>query len=79
MKPPRRRARWRRIVKQLVTGILIAALCAGTSATLARADGSVGSVAPDFQLADVRTGATGTFTLSQYRGSIVVIAFFAHW
>jgi len=44
----------------------------------ARAGGEVGSVAPNFTLNNVLAGPT-TVTLSQYAGSVVVIAFFAEW
>jgi hypothetical protein len=44
----------------------------------ATANGEVGTVAPDFTLNNVLSGPT-TVTLSQYAGSVVVIAFFAEW
>lgn len=66
-------------MRKIVTGALLAGILAFGMTPESRADGGVGSVAPDFQLDDVRTGASGTFSLSEYRGSIVVIAFFAYW
>lgn len=44
----------------------------------ARAAGEVGTVAPDFTFTNLLAGPT-TVSLSQYAGSVVVIAFVAYW
>ena len=45
---------------------------------IVRANGEVGTVAPDFTITNLLAGPTSV-TLSQYAGSVVVLAFFAEW
>lgn len=45
----------------------------------ARAGGDVGEPAPEFTAENLQDTAPDYFQLSDYRGSVVVIEFFAHW
>ena len=66
-------------MKIFLTAAVMLVLMTGIGAVEARANGDVGSVAPDFQLENVLDGAPDSFALSSHRGSVVVIAFFAWW
>ena len=65
---------WSRFV---AVGLLAVALMAGT-ACAAHAQADPGDPAPDFTITNV-LGTPATATLSDHRGSVVVIAFFAYW
>jgi hypothetical protein len=66
-------------MKAFATAALILAFMNVIQPPAAAASGNVGDFAPDFQLENVLDGAPDIFTLSDHRGSVVVIAFFAYW
>lgn len=65
---------WSRVV---AVGLFVLALLVGTHRG-ARAQADAGQPAPDFTITNV-LGTPATATLSDHRGSVVVIAFFAYW
>ena len=66
-------------MKAFATIALIFALINGIQSHPAEATGNVGDFATDFQLENVLDEAPDVFALSDHRGSVVVIAFFAYW
>lgn len=58
---------------------LAALLLAALTAPPASAGARVGDPAPDFTAENLQDTAPDFFQLSSYRGSIVVIEFFAYW
>jgi len=66
-------------MKAFATAALMLAFMNGFQPQPAAATGNVGDVAPDFQLENVLDGAPDNFAISDHRGSVVVIAFFAYW
>jgi hypothetical protein len=66
-------------MKAFATAALMLALMNGIQPHPAAATGNVGDVAPDFQLENVLDAAPDNFVMSDYRGSVIVISFFAYW
>lgn len=51
----------------------------GVRRAAASGDVSVGSMAPDFRAASLVPGDTGTYTLADYRGQVVLLNLWATW
>jgi hypothetical protein len=66
-------------MKAFATTTLMVALTIGLHTSPAAATGNVGDFAPDFQLENILDGAPDNFAVSDYSGSVVVIAFIAYW
>ena len=75
--PPRHTLRTaaRRAAAALAVALVLSAL----SAPPGRAGANVGDPAPDFTAENLQDTAPDFFQLSSYRGSVVVIEFFAYW
>ena len=66
-------------MRALLTTVLVLILATGFLPAGVEAGGAVGTMAPSFQVDNLLDSAPDVISLQEYRGSVVVLAFFGYW